>query len=72
MPDLSHLSSLELRLSHERARLEAAKTAGERRQRAVWVAQLEREIADEIAFIGRRDTDLPEMTDADLLAELGA
>lgn len=33
-----HLSALRLRLSHERVRLAAARTAGERELRAVWVS----------------------------------
>ena len=63
---MTHLESLQLRLSNERARLAAAKTEGERNLRAVWVAQLEREIAGENAFAA-----LQPMSVEDLLRELG-
>jgi hypothetical protein len=65
-----HLSALQLQLSNERVRLANATTAGERELRAVWVAQLEREIAGEHAFLGERIGD--DMTDDELLAALQA
>jgi hypothetical protein len=68
---MTHLEALNLRLSNERARLATAKTSYERNQRAVWVAQIEREIAGEMAFLAKVD-DLPEMSDDELLAELMA
>ena len=72
MTDLSHLNALNLRLSHERARLASAK-AGEKAQRQVWIAQIEREIANERAFLGLTDASQGvEMSDDDLLAALGA
>ena len=66
--DQSHLIALETGLSRERARLSAAKNDAERRQRSVWVAQLEREVTDERRFLGIAPP--TEMTDAQLLAEL--
>ena len=62
---MTHLDALQLRLSNERGYLAAAKTDGERELRRVWIAQIEKEIACEVAF-----TDEPEMTDEELLAEL--
>lgn len=49
---MTHLDVLQLRLSNERARLSTAKTAGEQVLRAAWVAQIEREIAGELDFLG--------------------
>lgn len=68
--DTSHLNTLELNLSHTRTRLGAAKTPGERAVRAVHVAQLEKEIACERAFLGMDTDDSGTMSDDDLLAEL--
>ncbi len=68
---MSHLEALNFRLFNERMRLVAAKTPRERAQRAVWVAQIEREIAGEMAFLARGN-DLPEMSDNELLAALEA
>lgn len=62
-----HLAALELRLSHERVRLQQAKTPAERELRQVWVAQIEKEIAGEREFISE-----PDMTDDELLAALNA
>lgn len=63
----THLDTLQLRLSNERMRLDAAKTEGERALRKVWVAQLEREIAGEVAFLADDST---KQTDEQLLADL--
>jgi len=73
MQDTSHLDALNLRLSHERSYLAAAKTDKERAIRKVWIAQIEREIAQEMAFLGRQtiDPEIANMRDDDLLAELG-
>jgi len=69
--DTSHLGALQVRLSHERNRLNAAKTEGERELRQVWVAQIEKEIAGEKAFLGMVDeSPTTEMSADDLLAEL--
>lgn len=66
---MSHLNALQLRLSNEKGYLAAAKTQAERDLRAVWIAQIEREIAGELAFLAKAD-DLPEISDDELLAEL--
>ena len=63
---MTHLNSLELRLSNERGYLAKAKTEGERELRRVWIAQIEKEIAGEHAFIAKQD----DMSDDELLAEL--
>lgn len=66
MNTLDHLDSLRARLSSERQRLANAGSARERALRAVWVAQLEREIASELDFLG-----MPaDISDDDLLAAL--
>lgn len=70
MTDFTHLAALETRLSHERGYLAAAKTAGERALRSVWIAQIEKEIAGEKKFLGIDDADLLDMTDDELLAAL--
>lgn len=59
---MNHLDALNLRLSNERVRLANAKSEGERELRKVWIAQLEKEVAGEIQFLGTED---------DLLAALG-
>lgn len=70
--DLTHLHALELRLSHERARLGDGSGRGADLRR-VWVAQLEREIAGERAHLGLLPTAAaPDLTDDDLLGALGA
>ncbi|MDA8119156.1 MAG: hypothetical protein M0Z85_03710 [Gammaproteobacteria bacterium] len=66
----THLDALELRLSHERERLAKAKTERERQIRQVWVSGIEKEIASERKFLGLTD-DLPQVSDDELLAELG-
>lgn len=63
----THLDTLQLRLSNERMRLNAAKTERERTMRKVWIAQLEREIAGEAAFLADHST---KQTDEQLLADL--
>ena len=69
--DTSHLAALETGLSHERSRLAAAKTDGERALRTQWVRQLENQVRDERAVLGLTEPVLADMTDAELLAELG-
>lgn len=71
MTDLTHLDALNLRLSHERGYLAAAKTAGERATRTVWISQIEKEIAREMEFLGIGATIDCDMSDDELLAELG-
>ena len=70
--DRSHLNALQVRLSHERGYLVAAKTGSERKLRSVWIAQIEKEIAAERAFIGLVDEGQSlKISDEELLAELG-
>jgi hypothetical protein len=69
--DTSHLVAIQERLSRERERLAAAKTDNERELRAVWVAQAEKELEDEMKFLGMDTTPLPPMTDDELIAALG-
>ena len=71
MTDRTHLNALELGRSHEVARLASAKTQAERALRQVWIAQRDREIAGERAFLGLDDASC-DLTDEELLAELGA
>jgi hypothetical protein len=75
MTDTSHLAALETRLSHERAYLAQATKSSEIELRKVWIAQIEREIAAEIAFLAKRGvivrTDhADDISDDDLLASL--
>ena len=73
MTDTSHLFALLSRLSSERARFIDAKTDGERKLRAVWIAQVEREIYFEYQFLGIQPDEPPaDLTDEELLAELSA
>lgn len=70
--DMDHLSALELHLSNERERLAAATTETERELRRVYVAQCEREVAGERAFLGSpAAAQSAGMDDAAILAELG-
>lgn len=70
MQDLTHLNALQLRLSHERDRLAAARTDNERELRRVWIAQIEREITGEYRFLGINPSEPADMTDDELLAAL--
>lgn len=72
MTDISHLDALNIRLQHEREYLAAAKTEKERDIRRVWIAGIQREIANEMDFLGGKvDTLVESMSDDDLLAGLG-
>ncbi len=62
--DATHLIALQTRLSHERARF--AQDSSEIRK--VWIAQIEKEIANEEQFLGMGP--VAEMTDEELLKEL--
>jgi hypothetical protein len=62
----THLIALQTRLSHEKVRF--ATDGSEIRK--VWIAQVEKEIAREMAHLGMESV-LPEMTDDELLRELG-
>ena len=65
---MTHIQQLRIILSHEKARLANAKTDDERAIRTVWVRQIEKEIAHEIAH--GRDEPVETMTDDELLAAL--
>lgn len=69
---MTHLDALELRLSHERRRLANARSQNERDLRYVWISQIEAEIEDERRFTSVTSEALPEMSDDELLAALGA
>jgi hypothetical protein len=69
--DRPHLNALEFRLSNERVRLANSKTDKERASRSVWVAQCEKEIAQEREFLGLPAEVVTDASDAALLAELG-
>ncbi len=73
MTDTSHLVALNNRLANEKARLTAATTAKEVEFRASVVRSCQREINGEEKFLGLSLTDwnAPEITDDELLAELG-
>jgi hypothetical protein len=68
---MTHLDALELNLSNERARLAAATSPKEIAMRRVWVAQLEKEVAGELAFLGKSAPTL-HMSDDELFRELSA
>lgn len=67
----SHPSALRVRLSHERDHLARAKSASERALRAVWIRQIENEIAAETKFLGAGSDPIDSMSDDELLRELG-
>lgn len=69
--DISHLNALEFGLHNESMRLKAAKSQGEIELRSVWVKQLEKQIEDERAMLGLAKSEVVEISDAELLAELG-
>ena len=64
-----HLSALQLRLSNERARLAAATRPGEIDLRRVWVAQIEKEIEQERAYVMPEARNI-ELSDDELLEQL--
>lgn len=70
MTNISHLAALHSRLMRECARHAAARTEREREMRAVWIAQLQREIAAEMDFLGMDASAPPEMSEDELLAAL--
>ena len=70
--DTSHLVALHERLLRERARLATAGSEEERAVWQVWVAQAERELEGELKFLGMDGgTEVAEISDDDVLAELG-
>lgn len=62
-----HLTALSRRLGNEKAALAVATHSQEIALRTVWIAQIEKEIASEYAFLG-----IEPMSDDELLAELMA
>lgn len=66
----THLVTLQERLSRERVRLSEARTQKEKQLRQVWVAQVEREIEQEMKFLGIEPVSAVEMSDDELLAAL--
>lgn len=64
-----HMGALQLRLSNERQRLAAATRPGEIALRKVWVAQIEKEIAQERVYVVPEARDI-DMTDDELLEQL--
>lgn len=68
---MNHLDVLNLCLSNERIRLAAATTESEIALRTVWVAQLDREVAAELAFTGSVAS-VTALSDDDLLSQLNA
>ena len=76
--DLSHLQALNVRLSHEREYLSAAKTPKEKAFREHNIKSVIKEIEGEISFLKKRNIAVPpdmepvdmDISDDDLLAEL--
>lgn len=64
MADTTHLTALHTRLMNEKARKAHP-------LQSVWVAQIEKEIAGEMEFLGITHEVLPVISDDDLLDELG-
>lgn len=54
MTDLSHLEAIDLRLSHERARVTEARSAKDRAYREHNVRMIERERVGELAFLAKQ------------------
>lgn len=72
----SHLEAIELRLSHERARRDSARSQKERDWREHNCRMIEKEQECEIAFLERRGIDckpvtLDDISDDELLSLLG-
>lgn len=70
--DMTHLNALNVRLSNERGYLAAAKSQKEIELRKVWIAQVEKEITQERAFLGLAEASAKEISDDELLAQLTA
>lgn len=71
MTDFSHFDAIHARFLRESARLAEAHTPGERAFREIQVAQALKEMADELTFLGCPAPSLADMSDDELLAELG-
>lgn len=76
--DRTHLNAILSRLSNEKSRLSLATNDSERQLRAVFVAQMEKELADERKHLGEKYpgwsdvNELPEIDDDELLRQLQA
>ena len=72
MADFTHLFALMARRSHDLDRIDAAIKGQNRTLRTVWLAQIEKEIDCEHAFLGIAPIDAvtSAMSDDELLAEL--
>jgi len=76
--DRTHLNAILSRLSNEKSRLSLATNDSERQLRAVFVAQMEKELADERKYLGEKYpgwsdvNELPEIDDDELLRQLQA
>lgn len=68
--DTSHLTVIHQRLCRDRELLATARTEKERALRVVWLAQTEKELADELAFLGMDAMPLPDMSDDELARQL--
>lgn len=69
--DFSHLNALEYRHNNESMRLANARSESEISLRTVWLAQLAKEISDERSRLGLGDRTEVEITESELMAELG-
>ena len=69
--DLAHLDAIRDRLAREKLRLAEASTEKEKTFRTVQVHQAEKELANEYAFLGIEPTPSVDLTDDELLKELG-
>lgn len=72
MTDFSHLDAIQARIGREKAQLAAATTISERQFRMREIAAAEREETAEYAFLGIKPFTLDDISDDDLLRELGA
>lgn len=77
MYDTTHYAALMTRLSHEKQYLLEAKTEQEKELRTVWIAQIEKEITQEVEFLKSKGinvysekSEVDSMSDDDLLNEL--
>jgi len=72
MTDYSHLNALQANHHRELERLSLARNPQEIDLRTVWVSQLEKEIAAEYAHLGIEPCLDVDMSDEELMRELGA
>lgn len=72
MTNLTHLDALQARLRRENDRLATAKTPADREFRLQQIRSCENEIANEYRFLGIDPVVVCDMSDDDLLRELGA